>query len=1321
MKKTKQWVGYVLLPIIILVAVALLHSKSISYYVLRKVAEHYAGQVNISLEIERITGSPLSKTTITGLSLRPAAGEPQTYQFRVESISCTYNLWDLKKGFYPFMKGGRCTTVVPEFSYDFRVDTPEDLEGEETAFFIPPILPGVDIEKGRVILVFEDGIAEFQGIAGSLRSAADADHELQVEVEVLRIIDEGASRIETGVAAHLHYSDAKLSIESFDAGEEQITAAGFIDLARMDEGYAELALDVLFGESKLGVSGTFDNQLVRAQIHTDNFDIGELQKRAGGVGWDITGTIRGGAELAYDIDSKEEAAGSFEFDVQESRVHGKDISTLVVKGDVAKGILRIAKAEAATSGNRLRVSNGAAPMGLVMEGRVLPILLGMQAEFSAEVDDWEALLELAALEDQILKEGFPLHSLIIEGSLTDGILRVVKADVEAPGNHMSLLNGALPVELLLDGKIFPILGGVQVEFGAEITDWQGIQKLLAPEDELLPAGLEPQRLSLNGRLADGVLYLDEARGEVAEVSMTINQGKVPVPADTEAFVSLPVSMAVRIESADLQKTAKLFTVMAVSGRAGVDMVIFGSVKEPRATIKLTSEQLNIKEKQLGTLTLQGEIQPFQDKPGSLKEARFIITEFDVANDYGSLALISPAEGNWHPGSFAASGAFQIDGDGEIAINIKQPQGQDLTAEITIRGVDSDGWLATFLAGNYFFHDADIEAAFAGLPGNPQVQLTGSMREAGWEGMPFPMSGRFGLQYSPKGVEISEFVWMSHGRNGITLTGFLPFNPLVPEPLLDGKLALNSRIDFRVLEDIGFFLEPLGIRKGSATLDVELTGTWNEPLGRVQLQGERIEVSDTLKEYFDAPINITCDLAAEPGQIVLHSASLESGVYTSQAAGTWQHGYTFAELLQKDWAELRGEVLLDASLRLKDLNFLRERLPWLRRIEGDTGVNLHVAGPVADPAIKGLFFLKNGELSHTYNLPMLSSVNLEGEFDTDSITITSMRGEAGGSPVTLSGRISRVTEGVDVNLRLGGSNVLLLRNNYMLLRGDIQLEVTGLLERLVIRGSTGLTGGYYSKNIDFLGKVGTTTAPVLEGGTFLFSFEEPPLKNAFLDIDITTIEPFRIRNNLVRSTLRPELSLKGTGELPFLVGVIYIDPSRVLLPSGRLQVQSGLMRFLEKDPDRPEIDLVASSKVLDYDINVVMQGSLDEPVYTLSSSPALPNDDLLLLLLTGQPPKDEEVAASGTLGRGTTNVMVYLGRDFLTKWLEEDAITSEESILERFELDYGRAVTKSGEQTIESTFRLSEKEVGEKRVYYLSGEKDRYDAYNYGLKVVFRFE
>ena len=351
--------------------------------------------------------------------------------------------------------------------------------------------------------------------------------------------------------------------------------------------------------------------------------------------------------------------------------------------------------------------------------------------------------------------------------------------------------------------------------------------------------------------------------------------------------------------------------------------------------------------------------------------------------------------------------------------------------------------------------------------------------------------------------------------------------------------------------------------------------------------------------------------------------------------------------------------------------------------------------------------------------MVSAINLHGDFDQHSITINSMQAEVGGSPVNLKGTMTREGEEFEVNLNVNGKNVLLFRNNDMWVRGDVQLDVKGPLEHLALKGTTGLTGGYYTRKIDFLGMIGSSAAPVYQGVNYLFSFQDPPLRDAVLDIKITTIEPFRIRNNLIRGVLRPELSLKGTGELPFLVGTIYIDPSRVLLPSGRLQVQSGLLRFLEGEPDRPQLNLIANSKVLGYDINVVTQGPIDDPVISLSSSPALPNEDLLLLLLTGQPPKEKgsgEVKSSGT-----TNVMVYLGRDFLNKWLEDESGASNESILDRFDLEYGRDVTKSGEETIEGSFRLSDQETGKRKVYYLTAEKDKYDAYNYGLRLVFRFE
>ncbi len=156
-------------------------------------------------------------------------------------------------------------------------------------------------------------------------------------------------------------------------------------------------------------------------------------------------------------------------------------------------------------------------------------------------------------------------------------------------------------------------------------------------------------------------------------------------------------------------------------------------------------------------------------------------------------------------------------------------------EITTRNLDSDGWLGNFIDNRYFFHGADTESVVRGLPGNPQVQLTGSIAKAGGRGVPFPMTGSFGLHYSSKGIEISEFTWKSHERNQLTLTGHLPYDPLAPEPFLDGEMSLNGHIDFPALEDIGWLLEPWGIGKGSLVLDMEITGSWNQPVGHILFQ------------------------------------------------------------------------------------------------------------------------------------------------------------------------------------------------------------------------------------------------------------------------------------------------------------------------------------------------------------------------------------------------------------------------------------------------------------------------------------------------------
>jgi hypothetical protein len=1241
MKKLTKRKAYVFLAVVILFLAALLKWESISYFVLKNVIEIYADREHIALDVVEIKGELFSATTINNLTVRPAAGQPQAYHIKAGSISCTYNLWDLKEGFELFISGLDCSIKDSVFSYDFSVGDSVEEAAEEAAeeaieFLVPAILPRLELKNGAVFLSHPQWSVEIKDMNGMLRSPEDRGHALKLEAGNVRFSQEGTMKVDTGFQTFLRYKDGRLSIDSFEVGDKEISAKGFIELDQIAEGNTLFESDLTFGKSVVNLSGSTEKWLLQSQIWTDNFDTGDLQERLGGNGWNMVGKIKGRCDLVYNLESGEDLKGSFSLGVQEGQVHGVGVDTLTVSGSFDREIFRVSLAEAST-----------------------------------------------------------------------------------PGNHIAVSNVSVPMTLLQDGDVLPIIGGGQAQFSVAMSDVPSILKLLKVDEDVIPDAVKPRSLTIQGHLEKSALHLDGATAKAVDTILTIQESTIPIPHTVEAFDSVPINMAARVEISNIEKLAEGLGDVPVRGQIDVDVRIQGSIKEPVGNVHLMGEDLSFSDMPMGSLNMQGEVKARQAALGEIKYLEFVVIDLTQTNRSGTLSLLTPAKVTLQDDTYTMSVVFQLDGESEISIGIDKPAGKQLSAKITLRNLDSRGWLNGFIDNRFFFNDADIEAVMKGMPENPELNLTGNIGQIGRDGLPFPFTGSFKLGYSPKGIEIEEFAWTSHDRNQMNFAGHVPYDPLSPDPFLDSDLSVKGRVDFPALQDVAFLLEEYGIGNGAVSLDLDLSGPWEQPVGHVMLQAREVELLGTLKDYMGPTVSYSSDIVAKGDSITLKAANLEAASYSAQAVGSWKHGQSVKELLQKGTVELEGEVSADATVEMKDLNFLRSSLSGIRRVEGEIKGEIHVAGPVTGPSLQGSFSLRDGEVSHTFNFPMLSAVNLQGTFDEHSLHIDELQAELGGSPVSLKGMITREGEKSDINLKLEGSNVLLFRNSDMRVRGDVHLEVTGPLERLAITGTTGLTGGYYTKNFDFLGMIGSSSAPVSEGTGFLFSFPDPPLRDAVFDIKITSIEPFRIKNNLIRSALRPNLSLKGTGEVPFLVGRVYIDPSRVLLPSGRLQIQSGVLHFREGDPERPELDLVAQSKVLGYDINVITRGPLEEPVVTLSSSPSLPNDDLMLLLLTGQPPKDREDAEARS--SGATNVIVYLGRDFLAKWLDNDPGASDETILDRFELDIGRGFTKSGEQTVESTFRLSEELSGTGRVYYLTGEKDKYDAYNYGMKVVFRLE
>jgi translocation and assembly module TamB len=355
-----------------------------------------------------------------------------------------------------------------------------------------------------------------------------------------------------------------------------------------------------------------------------------------------------------------------------------------------------------------------------------------------------------------------------------------------------------------------------------------------------------------------------------------------------------------------------------------------------------------------------------------------------------------------------------------------------------------------------------------------------------------------------------------------------------------------------------------------------------------------------------------------------------------------------------------------------------------------------------------------------NVPSLQALNLNAVVTPAGARLQTFTGELGGAPFQITGSVMRNNDsGADADLRLQGENLLFYRSEGLKVRADTDLTVKGPVKRLEVAGEVAITDGRLVKYFDFLSTLKGSSKPKTDLGLHLFSIGQPPLSDMVFDVRLTSKKPFTIRNNLAKGALRPELKLAGTGEIPVLVGEVYLDPTRISLPAGSLLFESGVIRFDPKRPDRPTLDLVGTSKMLGYDVTMLVEGPYDEPVVTLSSVPPLSNEELLLLLIAGQQPGSTNDTQASQ--QQSMNVAVFLGRDLIARWFGSDSSEAGESIMDRFEIGIGRAVTRSGEETIDAQFRIADGVLRDGDNLYITGEKDIFDFYNAGLKIVFRFK
>jgi translocation and assembly module TamB len=369
----------------------------------------------------------------------------------------------------------------------------------------------------------------------------------------------------------------------------------------------------------------------------------------------------------------------------------------------------------------------------------------------------------------------------------------------------------------------------------------------------------------------------------------------------------------------------------------------------------------------------------------------------------------------------------------------------------------------------------------------------------------------------------------------------------------------------------------------------------------------------------------------PAELRLDLQRTGAGLLTADAdlrVGTQQRLAATARFPQGPGASAPFEGTLNGNVDLAALTS-----PFLAagadRVTGRLTLALRASGTPAEPVLGGEARLTNG----SYRNPV-TGVNisqLAGTLRPDGQRLRAdLTGRAGQGTLALTGTIAPLQAGMPVDLQLVADNAQPIASDLIRATLDAELRLAGQLA-----GSATLGGPVRIRRAEIripesLPAGVRVLEPVREIGTPPGRAPRParrapapadaaePAAGPVINLAIAVNAPRNVyvRGRGLDAELGGELSVGGTiaapeitGDLEMRRGDITVIGRRIAFDRGRLDWRGGLL---------PDLDLRASSQVGGVNARVEVTGSPTQPQIVFSSTPELPQDEVLARLLFDRP-------------------------------------------------------------------------------------------------------
>jgi translocation and assembly module TamB len=301
-------------------------------------------------------------------------------------------------------------------------------------------------------------------------------------------------------------------------------------------------------------------------------------------------------------------------------------------------------------------------------------------------------------------------------------------------------------------------------------------------------------------------------------------------------------------------------------------------------------------------------------------------------------------------------------------------------------------------------------------------------------------------------------------------------------------------------------------------------------------------------------------------------------------------------------------------------------PELQTLEGVLTANVTIAGTIADPKISGRAALTDG--AYTELQSGLSLVGLHTEAVASYASEGSILQFTGGArgadqtnadTITLNGELN-INDASDIDLTLRFENTELSAYPVNTIRANGEINIRGPLEAIEAAGDVSID----ELDVEIVTPESTGLIPIeiiaydgeTDDGTTIV---ETTAVNIAYDLAISADDHIFIRGRGLDSEWSAKVSIINAKETAIVVGAMSLRRGALDFSGRRFKLTRGNITFDRLSENNPLLDIKAEHEAGNGVTAIIeVSGRADEPSIKLTSTPTLPSEDVMALILFNKP-------------------------------------------------------------------------------------------------------